>query len=318
MKEEMKQIKRIQNLQEWLMELFQEESITQEELQTFQESLFDLIAMIAETSLGGMMQLQQEKAVQLMDSIQYQIAYHLNQSDDLCWRVNQIKSSHISKLFQAGHELLIQDARAGEAMANQLVESMLSVGNQAYEATLTKGLPEFFEEYDVVFKAHELPGEFDYPLCLPVEHRSGYDYVKEYLDHFAWEEEFLKCFCESDLQTMLQGYSRDYAYLSINLFELVLANRIAHLLLGSSKEEMVKLTMTKKMRESIQAILKQQGWMQLCDQAEERLTQYFAQDSVNVSGECRKYCLEALDKILLRWCQNRYARSADCHSETVL
>lgn len=307
---------RIHQLQEWLIMLFQDGILSQEELQKFQESLFDVIAKIAQTSLGGMMELQQEKAVQLMESVQYQIAYQLNQCRGREQQIELIKTVHPGRLFQSGHELLIEHARAGETCAKRLEETMRSFGNQAYDMTVSKGLPDFFEEYDVVFKAHEMPGEFDYPLCIPVENRTGYDYVKEYMEHFCAEEELLCLFSEEQLKSLLQGYSRDYPYLAVNLYELVLANIITYLLMGESKEQILKLTMKSEMVDSMKHYLLENGWIQLRTRGMECMAELPEKINQRLSTKGKEYLMQAAEKVLYR-CQNS-ARTDTLHQILVV
>jgi len=304
------QVIRILKLQEWLLTLVQSGELEQEELKRFQENLFNLIALIAEKSLGGIMQLQQEKAAQLMESVQYQIAYYLNQCIDREQQIDEIKNTSPAKLFQLGHESLIRDARESEVCVKELAQSMLSLGNQAYEETLTKGLPEFFEEYDVVLKAHEIPGEFDYPLCVPVKDLAGYDYVKEYLNHLCAEEELLRLFPVEKLQAVLQGYSREYAYLSVNVYELVLANVITNLVLEQSYEEMIQLSMNAEKIHRMQEILVENGWMKLCGLLADKLPILWRSSNAYLSENCKCYTLEAAKRIL-RNCVN------NAHTDTL-
>lgn len=95
------------------------------------------------------------------------------------------------------------------------------------------GLPAFFKQYNPELFAHEIPGDIDYPLFVPVEDaRLGVDWVLSYELHLYEEARFLRKFPRANVEALLEIWTSDYRDLTVNLFEPVFIRALSRALAG--------------------------------------------------------------------------------------
>lgn len=157
-----------------------------------------------------------EKAEQLMQAVIYTIE-ELRFSEGDALRTDYSAAD----AYQMGYEILCRRVIKCQETYNGMIESFDSYGNEFYEDTVVKGLPQFFLYYDVRFCPQDhiltldyLTRDFDVKL-------SGIDQITAYLDSIVEEQKFLHRFSrESVLYTLMQ-WNIDYRELPVNLAQVM-------------------------------------------------------------------------------------------------
>ena len=137
-----------------------------------------------------------------------------------------------------------------------ICQSFYAYQNNCYNDTIIKGMPAFFEWYDVEFDATNHILTLDYPLLYHVPEQVGIDLIYEYLLRTQLEQRFLNKFSADTVEAILEGYHKNHAELTINICKLVLRNAIGCMLLGKS---IYKLTISDEDREKLKEISENQS-----------------------------------------------------------
>ena len=281
------------------------EVLSASEINQMQSKLFDLLFTLAESNGCEMAyELTMDQTEQRLASICYQISYGLKRETSIDEQIKKLKETEISTLFQEGHEWLKIEFEHLKITYDKLKNERLSINNQAYEDTYTKGIREFFDAYDLVGKAHELPGFFDYPLCNEVKGRTGLSYIKDYLEALQEEESFCQLFEERRLQALLNGYSKQARQLVVNLYEMVVANVIGNMMLNQPKHKVMELTIGEEERNQIEEMIQDIGLMELESLAIDKMNQFLDACKIPRDSTLRNYVLSSMPKVIYRCNQN--------------
>lgn len=291
------------NLQTMMLYACQEKRITQKEFEIMQGQLFDLLIEVVMKNGQDPIELGAEQTEQIIASISYQIEAGLWNEGSLENKVNKLKETHLKELYEKGHQALMMCLCECKEMSDHLIAYSLPIDLEAYLDTIKKGVPEFLEQYDLDRKANELPGFFDYPLCVEPTHTTGVLYAHAYLEHLQCEEEFLSAFEEGRFGDLLLGYSANYKQLSINLYELVLNNVIGNLLLQKPSSTLQTLHMDEEGRKELAMIAQRMGHMELTEKVTKVVSDYLRECGHAWSTECNSYVMKSLSKFIYRYQQ---------------
>ncbi|MDF2541483.1 MAG: hypothetical protein K0S47_1201 [Herbinix sp.] len=173
-----------------------------------------------------------EKAQEILQSICYGIGIQLKKSIDTNDSINQLKKSNLSELYIKGLLDMNSIYGKGKELLENLQHNRIKTENIAYHDTLFVGIPKFFHDYNMEFGAHDNPGFVDYPLCNPVEHRLGIEFIYEYLIRLTEENIFCKRFPAVEMEQLLYCYDKESIHLLVNLYELVITNALGCELTG--------------------------------------------------------------------------------------
>lgn len=290
------------SMSEVLLSLSEEGYLSKNEMEQLQNDWFDV--MISCAILHGKNNLTSELVEQLMGSISYTILWELSKVAYRKEIAERMKQEGLSKIYQEGHKKMLQTFINCMDKREQIVARQFDFDLQAYQETLSKGLDEFFELYDMVLKAQELPGSFDYPLYRQTDGMTGLKYVETYLDHLACEEEVCHLFEKERIERLLLGYSLNYRMLNLNLYELILSNVMGNLLLGAPLEEVFTLDMSREKVNELQALAEQCGHMELEDKVKQVAVPWIEWLRENQSENSAWYVELSLSRFLLRYQQN--------------
>lgn len=292
------------------------------EINQIQGQLFEVLKKVAETmdektlctkTIGAetVHGLTMDQAERLLASICYQISYGLKKEPSMNDQIKKLKETEISALYQEGHEWLRIEFETEKKTYEKLKRQRLTIDNQAYEDTLVKGLGEFFDTYDMVGKAHELPGYFDYPLCAKVQEVGGLSYVKEYLEYLVQEEKFCQLFQEGTLQALLNGYSTQSRQLAVNLYEMVISNVLGCLLLNKSWNEIMDLNVKEEERNQLEQLVLENGSMELERLAYDKVNKFLIYCGTKIDKTLREYILASIPKVMYRYNKNARNHTLD-------
>ncbi|MEN6328176.1 MAG: DUF6179 domain-containing protein, partial [Syntrophomonas sp.] len=156
-----------------------------------------------------------------------------------------LKADNIIELYEKGLKVVSSCLAETKSLYEEIKNHKLHIPLKAYNATIDEALPEFFINYDVIFKAQDTMASIDYPLLFDDMRIKGIFYIKQYLEKLEIETEFCSLFAIEDIDNLLLNYGRvydlDYREALINIFEVLLTNSIFSALYNNAN----KLCITK-------------------------------------------------------------------------
>ena len=279
--------------------------LSEDRINEIQSQLFDVLEeLMLQNQSQGTGQISIDRMEQMLSNICYQISFGLKLSVDFEEQMCKLKACSMKELFYLGHTHLEKEFVETREAFELLKQRRLSIDNKAYEETLMKGIPDFFKFYNVMLKATELPGSFDYPLCKELTEVTGLCYVKEYLMNLRCEEAFCHLFEELIVKALLNGYSKESRRLSVNVFELLLANVIGNVLLDKKNTQVLQLNLSQNDRHKLEQRLQLMGLMELEDIAKEKIIVFFKENGIKQDSFLAQYTISALPKLIFRCNQN--------------
>lgn len=205
-----------------------------------------------------------EVAERLMEGIDYTIGVYLKAFDNLELMIKELKNTSLFDMLKAGNELIKKKVSESKKLLKKIQENKLKVDNYSYNDTIDHGISLFFKEYEDFFMPHEGSGSIDYQLYIDKMNYRGIEYIENYLETLALENEFCSKFDINEIIELLNGYDERCELLLINIFELVLINSIGivicdkspkRLNIGSRDRELIKDKLSNISMEELQKTL---------------------------------------------------------------
>ena len=170
-------------------------------------------------------------AEKLLLSINYNISAYLKSINSFDEQIKLLKEKDVDYLYTQGKIVIEEKFNAAKILLEDINKKKLIIDNYAYLDTIDGGIQEFFNGYDIRFFTTDTQGSIDYPLCIDKMDLEGVEYIYSYLFKFNLEDEFCRNFKVSEILLLLFNYEEEYPHLLINIFEIVLCNAIAIVLL---------------------------------------------------------------------------------------
>nr|WP_315019436.1 DUF6179 domain-containing protein [uncultured Aminipila sp.] len=198
----------------------QNEGFTEAEMSSIKCNMISLLGERTERyTMGESSSVPVEKAEELFKSICFTLGLVTGKQG-----ISSLKTENMSSLLKAGWNIIESMVEEGQGLFKQVIESTVLTENISYNDTL-QGIEKFFKRYEYHFFAHEIPGDIDYQLCIPIsEALQGIEYINEYLHRLLLENRFCEHFERNGIIRLLQSYCPDYKGLLINIFEPVAIN----------------------------------------------------------------------------------------------
>lgn len=224
-----------------------------------QAALWRLLAwQTARYTMGESTSIPEETAGKLLRSLCFTL--ELGLSAGAAVKKGAADEDTLRGLYSQGLKEAEARVKDGRALLRRVEATAPGVTNLAYEDTL-QGLGTFFRRYDFRFFAHEIPGDIDYQLCLPVPGKlEGICYIQEYLTRLLAENLFLQCFATADLRLLLEKSCPQYRQLLINLYEPAAVNALGLALL---EEDIFPLRIAPGQLKPLEEQLTQDPWQAL-------------------------------------------------------
>lgn len=244
--------------QSLLIKATQRGMFTSEQLAKIQMGLYELIKnQVFKFTSGESTSVKIETAHSLMQSIYFSIGAYLKTVKDMDKKIHILTQENIQDIFLKSKDILKKYLLESHAKLKLIQSEYIDIGNMALHETLFDGFPGFFLEYDVNFKAHEIPGGIiDYILSVDFSHLVGVEYVQAYLNCLIQENHFCRCFSAKEIEKLLRGYSKTYKEDLINVYEIVLGNAIGRII---SENDLSSLSITNSDRNIIKRKLVNMG-----------------------------------------------------------
>lgn len=168
-----------------------------------------------------------EKARQLMEAVIYCIHQ--------CEGNNQLISAEklsAKEAYRFGHEKLIEKVKKTQSAYNKMIMNFNSFGNENYNDTVTKGIPGFFQYYDIWFAPQETIITMDYPTICSIQGVTGIDAVERYVAYISYEQKFLGALPESYVCEVLYRFQKSYKKQFYNICNIILRHILGHMIIG--------------------------------------------------------------------------------------
>ena len=173
---------------------------------------------------------RQDIAERIMASNLYTVGYALCDLP-LELSIQKLQRTPPAEIYEEGKDLIWQDVERAKAMLGGILRHRIKTTNMAYNDTITKGIPLFFNSYDVDFFANETPGSIDYPLCYDAMDTCGIQYMLCYLKMLTIEHQLCNAFPTEDMKALLRSHSKSHKQDLINIFEIMVLNLSGNALL---------------------------------------------------------------------------------------
>ncbi|MFL0248809.1 DUF6179 domain-containing protein [Clostridium neuense] len=182
-----------------------------------------------------------ETSESLINSILYAIDFYMLKMDSPEAAVMELKQKSIRQIYENGIELIRACIIDTKKLYGRIKRNKLRIELEPYNTTIEE-ISCFFEEYNIVFGAHNGMGSIDYPLVFDDMTVRGVSYIKNYLEHLEIETEFCRLFSEEDINKILVGYEKmcrlSHNIELINIFEILINNSIFSVLCGNKARQL--------------------------------------------------------------------------------
>lgn len=183
-----------------------------------------------------------ETAQSILLSVLYSINACISNFNHPDHAIDYLKAYNIKEIYEKGLTEVVACLTESKMLYKKIKNSKLDVPIIAYHSTIDEGLPEFFNNYDVLFSAQYTMASIDYPLLFDDTDLQGIFYIKQYLEKLDIETHFCSLFPIEAIAKVLFNYGKvyriDYSEALINIFEIVLTNSIFSVLSGNNAKEL--------------------------------------------------------------------------------
>lgn len=204
--------------------------------------------------------------------------------------------------YSLGYSLAKDKCKKAQKLFNSIRDSFHSYQNICYYETVIKGMPAFFDWYDVTFSATNHILTLDYPLMHPLQHLEGIDLIYEYLKCIQLEQLFLKKFPIEYLLAHFEFAHKNYKDLIENVCRLplryaigcmIIEQSIFHYHLNKDDLELIKRKIENKKKTELEDLIRKQLRNLISNQFDNNqlLFDYLISDCTDFSYELN-FCIE--------------------------
>lgn len=192
------------------------------------EELIPIVGKLAEKYTSGEnTSIPYEKAEQLMGAV----LYCIREAEQ--WNENALLSAGgmgAQKAYEIGRSYVVEKTKKALQLYNEILPEFSHYENICLYDTFVKGLPRFFQRYDVRFEPQNTILTLDYPVLKDLSEYEGIDRIYDYILCIGLEQQFLHLFPSAYVNAILLKYNRLYKEMTDNLCEIVLMSVIGRIL----------------------------------------------------------------------------------------
>ncbi|WP_333860727.1 DUF6179 domain-containing protein [Clostridium sp.] len=225
--------------------------------------------LIIRYTKGKSSSVKEDNAFNILNSIYYSINAYMQ-----CYGKQErcsdlIYEEDVDFIYKKGVEIVKKYTEECRKIYKNIKENKLNIPLEVYNDTIDN-LEDFFNNYDEVFGAYDIPCSIDYPLTFDNMSLTGIFYIKQYIEKLKMETDFCDFFKQSSIRKILRDYGRKYRIdiikSPINVFQVLLEQSIFVLLCGNNEitleisphdREMIKRSLFEKNGEELKSILKE-------------------------------------------------------------
>lgn len=191
------------------------------------DELVPIVGKLAEKYTGyESSSITYEKAEQLMGAVLYCI-HELK--DASCHTLALYEEIPAQRAYEMGLQYVEEKVEKALQLYNKLVPEFCHYENQCLYDTFVKGIPEFFQWYDIRFEPQNTILNLDYPVLKDISAYTGIDKIYEFIRCIYLEQEFLKAFPVDYVVEILSKSNRYWKESMDNISETVLTYVIGHM-----------------------------------------------------------------------------------------
>lgn len=234
------------NRNQYIISLFKEAIksglMSEDEIIKIQVDIMNLLKdLILRYTKGESTSVTVETSENLLNSILYAIDFYMLKMDSLEAAIIELEEKSIRQIYENGIELIRVCTVDTKKLYGKIKRNKLRIELEPYNTTIEE-ISCFFEEYNIVFGAHNGMGSIDYPLVFDDMTVRGVSYIKNYLEHLEIETEFCRLFSEKEINKILVGYEKmcrlSHNIELINIFEILINNSIFSVLCGNEARQL--------------------------------------------------------------------------------
>lgn len=216
-----------------------------EKIQTGIASLFT--ELFVKYTCGDSSSVKEETAINILCSVYYVLDLYTSSLTGPEAFFAALKQKSFKEIYKEGIELASAYFEESKILYRELAANKLKIPLEAYQDTISKALPEFFNTYDLEFAAHETTSSMDYPLVFDDMSFRGIIFIMQYLEKLKLETDFCRGFSLDGILKTLHSYSvkfrLDIINAPVNLFEILFDQAVFAVLSGNEAKE---LTVSKR------------------------------------------------------------------------
>ncbi|MEG0780819.1 MAG: DUF6179 domain-containing protein [Oscillospiraceae bacterium] len=193
--------------------------LTPPEEAAIRQKLWQLLTgRIALYTAGDNSSLRVETGEELMNSLCFLLRLCLEE-EGKCLR--DLVTEEPTALLARALALAQKKVAHGKRLYQTACLSVPATANRALTDTL-RGIDRFFKVYDLHYFAHQIPGQLDYQLAVPVsDELQGIAYINDYLSRLILENHLVRQFPAETVTSLLAKNCPDYRDALLNLYEPV-------------------------------------------------------------------------------------------------
>lgn len=196
------------------------------------EELVPVVGMLVKKyTSGDSTSVSYEKAEQLMEAVLYCIAELERSGND---SLVSAEGMSARRAYELGLSCVRDKVKKALALYHEILPDFSDYGNACLHETFLRGLPQFFQNYDIQFEPQNTILTLDYPVLKDISAYTGIDKVYAFILCVSLEQKFLHCFPEEDVIHALTRNNRQYKQAVENLCEPVFTSMTSHLLAGKT------------------------------------------------------------------------------------
>lgn len=177
-----------------------------------------------------------EKAEQLMGAVLYCI-HELKEVNGNSLALNE--KIPAQKAYEIGAAYVNEKTKKALNLYNRIMPEFYCYENQCLYDTFVKGIPEFFQWYDIQFAPQNTILTLDYPVLKDLSEYTGIDKIFEFIQSIGLEQKYLKRFPAGYVTNILSKSDRNWKESMDNICETVFTYVTGHILTGKPLTEFV-------------------------------------------------------------------------------
>ncbi|MFL0196840.1 DUF6179 domain-containing protein [Clostridium sp. WILCCON 0269] len=194
---------------------------------------------------GQSSSIKEDSAVNILSSIYYSINTFIKNYKNRQNFSSLMSEKGVSTIYKEGLKILESCVEDCRICYEYIKENKLNIPLEVYNDTVDVGLCDFFNNYDIIFDAQDIPCSMDYPLIFDDMNMKGIFYIKQYLEKLKIETEFCNLFTQSSIRKILRNYGKKYRIniikSPINVFEVLLQQSV-FIALSKSNEKTLEIS----------------------------------------------------------------------------
>lgn len=234
-----------------------------------------------------------EKAEQLMGAVLYCLE-ELEKSGN--YSLVSAEGMTAEQAYAAGLGCVKEKVKRALALYHKLLPVFSDYGNVCLNETFSRGLPAFFQNYNIRFAPQDTILTLDYPVLKDISAYTGIDKIYAFILCISLEQRFLHLFPEEYVIHALSKVSRQYPQMIENLCEPVLTSVIGHLLAGKAS---ITFALEEVDYVRVKEVFMQKDTREIHKLLEQRVGK-FVEKHYGSSPELLEYLFGAMPGIVLR------------------